>query len=394
MNVFVINMHGETLMPCKPRKAKILLREGKAKVVKRTPFTIQLKYGSSGYKQHLTLGVDTGHKEVGVSVVSKTKEVFSAVVTMRNDISDKMTTRKMYRVNRRGRLRYRKQRFLNRAASTRPGRLPPSVRWKVDAHARIINQLKALMPISKVILETGTFDMAKMKNPYISNNQYQRGVQYGFENTKAYILSRDGYRCQSGEKGCCDKLHVHHIVFRSNGGSNTPSNLITLCEKHHNALHAEKWSLSVTKHKSLKSATTMNIIRSQLLKLFPDSVETFGYVTKANRYHYGIKKSHKNDAFVIAGGSAQVRSTERSITFKRKNNRSLQKNRNGFAPSIRKQRYMIQPKDLIDWQGDIYTAQGMSGKGAYLKFTNGIKSFVKNMKQVRIVFHQKGLVYS
>jgi hypothetical protein len=42
MKVFVINKHGEVLMPCKPRKAKILLREGKAKVVKRNPFTIQL----------------------------------------------------------------------------------------------------------------------------------------------------------------------------------------------------------------------------------------------------------------------------------------------------------------------------------------------------------------
>ena len=95
MNVFVINKQGEALMPCKPRKAKILLREGKAKVVKRNPFTIQLKHGSTGYKQDLTLGVDTGHREVGISVVSETKEVFSAVANMRNDISDKMTTRKM-----------------------------------------------------------------------------------------------------------------------------------------------------------------------------------------------------------------------------------------------------------------------------------------------------------
>jgi len=75
MRVFVINKHGEALMPCKPRKAKILLREEKAKVLKRNPFTIQLKYGSSGYRQGLTLGVDTGHTEVGISVVSETKEV-------------------------------------------------------------------------------------------------------------------------------------------------------------------------------------------------------------------------------------------------------------------------------------------------------------------------------
>lgn len=393
MRVFVINKHGEALMPCKPRKAKVLLREGKASVVKRMPFTIQLKHGSTGYKQELTLGVDTGHSEVGISVVSETKEVFSAVAKMRNDISDKMTTRKMYRRNRRNRLRYRKPRFLNRAASTRRGRLAPSVQWKVAAHARLINQLKSLLPITKVVLETGTFDMAKMNNPDITNAQYQQGVQYGFENVKAYVLARDGYQCQSGKKGCCDRLHVHHVVFRSKGGSDAASNLVTLCEKHHTSLHDGKWSLVGNKHKSLKSATTMNVIRSRLLAIFPDAIETFGYVTKANRYHYGIDKTHSNDAFVIAGGSRQGRATERKIIFKRKNNRSIQKNRNGFAPSIRRQRYKIQPLDIIEWNGIKCRAKRMQNKGAYIAFMQGTKRLVKNIKTIRLVFQNKSVVY-
>jgi hypothetical protein len=203
-----------------------------------------------------------------------------------------------------------------------------------------------------------------------------------------------GISVRVAKKGCCDKLHVHHVVFRSKGGTDASTNLITLCEKHHKSLHAEKWSLSVIKRKSLKSATTMNVIRSQLLKLLPDAIETFGYVTKANRYHHGIEKSHSNDAFVIAGGSTQCRASERIILFKRKNNRSLQKNRNGFAPAIRRQRSQIQPKDLITWNDQTYAAQGMQNKGAYLKFTNGVKSFVKNMKHIEVAFHQKGLIYS
>ena len=394
MRVFVINKHGQALMPCKPRKAKILLREGKASVAKRNPFTIQLKHGSTGYKQDLTLGVDTGHSEVGISVVSETKEVFSAVAKMRNDISDKLTTRKMYRRQKRNKLRYRAPRFLNRSASTRKGRLAPSVQWKVDAHVKLIDQLKALMPITKVVLETATFDMAKMNNPYITNEQYQKGVQYGFENVKAYVLARDGYKCQCGKSGCSEQLHVHHIVFRSQGGSDAPNNLITLCKKHHDALHDGKLTLKTIHHKSLKSATTMNVIRARLLEFFPDASETYGYITKVNRYHHGIEKSHSSDAFVIAGGSTQARSDEREINFKRKNNRSLQKNRNGFAPSIRKQRYSIQPKDLVSWNGNVFTAQGMQNKGAYLKFTDGLKSFVKNIKGINVVFHQKGLIYS
>ena len=214
MKVFVINKHGEVLMPSKPRKAKILLREGKAKVVKRNPFTIQLKHGSTGYKQDLTLSIDPGHCEVGISVVSDKKEVFSAVAILRNDISEKMTTRKMYRRQKLNKLRYRKPRFLNRSASTRKGRLAPSVQWKVDAHIKLINQLKSLLPITKIVLETGAFDMEKMNDPDITNEQYQKGVQYGFENVKAYVLARDGYKCQSRKKGCCDKLHVHHVRFQ------------------------------------------------------------------------------------------------------------------------------------------------------------------------------------
>ena len=394
MRVFVINQHGEALMPCKPRKAKIRLREGKAKVISRSPFTIQLKYGSTGYKQDLTLGVDTGHNEVGLSVVSKTKELFSAVAKMRNDISSKMETRRMYRRQKRSGLRYRKPRFLNRSASTRKGRLAPSVQWKVNAHISLINQLKSLLPIARVVLETGTFDMAKMKNPEITNEQYQKGVQYGFENVKAYVLSRDSYQCQCGKKGCSNKLHVHHVKYRSNGGSDMPNNLLTLCEKHHEALHAGKFELNIKSHKSLKSATMMNIIRRRLLSYFPEAIETFGYITKANRYKQGIEKTHSNDAFVIAGGSNQKRAEERTINFKRKNNRSLQKNRNGYVPAIRRQRYAIQPKDLVKFEGKQYQAVGMQNKGAYLKMTDGLKGIVKSVKKIEIVFHQKGVIYA
>ncbi len=394
MRVFVLNKHGEQLMPCKPRKAKKLLNEKKAEVIRRSPFTIQLLYGAGGYKQNLTLGADTGHNEVGLSVISETKELFSAVAEMRNGISAKMTQRRMYRRNRRSRLRYRKPRFNNRAASTQKGRSAPSVQWKIDAHARLINQLTALMPITKIVLETGTFDPHKLKDPSVKNHRYQKGVQYGFENVKAYVLARDGYTCRCGKRGCTDKLEVHHIVFRSEGGSDAPENLITLCSKHHKALHAGKITLNVKKYKSLKSATTMNIIRSRLLEMFPDAIETFGYVTKANRYANNIEKNHANDAFVIAGGTTQERDTVRSITFKRKNNRSLQKNRKGFAPSIRRQRYPIQPTDLIKYHSRICVAKGTQNKGAYVAFMDGTKRVVKSIKQLVLIFQNKGVVYA
>ena len=165
-------------------------------------------------------------------------------------------------------------------------------------------------------------------------------------------------------------------------------------KKHHKQLHNGKFKLDVKKHKSLKSATTMNIIRSRLLKIFPDAIETFGYVTKTNRYIYNITKTHSNDAFVIAGGYSQERSKERTIRFKRKNNRSLQKNRNGVSPSIRRQRYKIQPQDIIEWNGLTCIAIGMQNKGAYLAFMNDAKRIVKNMNTITLIFQHKGVIYT
>ena len=74
MLVYVLNKDGKPLMPCKAIKARILLKCRKAKVIRREPFTIQLLYGSSGYKQSVTLGIDAGAKHIGVSASTKRKE--------------------------------------------------------------------------------------------------------------------------------------------------------------------------------------------------------------------------------------------------------------------------------------------------------------------------------
>lgn len=93
MLVYILNRDGKPLMPCSPRKARILLKEGKAKVVKREPFTIQLLYGSSGYKQKVTLGVDAGSRYIGLSVTTPKKELFAGEVKLRTDIVDLLSTR-------------------------------------------------------------------------------------------------------------------------------------------------------------------------------------------------------------------------------------------------------------------------------------------------------------
>ncbi|PLA76558.1 HNH endonuclease [Ligilactobacillus agilis] len=145
--VFVINKHGQALMPCKPRKARVLLRTGKAKVIKKEPFTIQLLYGSTGYKQAVSLGVDSGQRHIGLAVTSQAKVLFQTEVELRQDVKSLLDTRRTYRRSRRNRkTRYRKARFLNRIASKKANWLPPSVASKVNHNINWVKRLLAVLP--------------------------------------------------------------------------------------------------------------------------------------------------------------------------------------------------------------------------------------------------------
>ena len=57
--VYVLNINGQPLMPtARHGKVRRLLRDKKAKVIKRCPFTIQLLYETLNVTQDITLGVD------------------------------------------------------------------------------------------------------------------------------------------------------------------------------------------------------------------------------------------------------------------------------------------------------------------------------------------------
>ncbi len=318
--VYVISQDGKPLMPCSNPIARLLLKQGKAKVKSREPFTVKLTYETTNYTQSLTLGVDTGSGTIGTAVSTDNGDiVYMSEVVVRNDITDKMTRRAIYRRKRRNRkTRYRKARWLNRKNSIKSDRFSPTMISKLHSHVKEIEYVKFILPITTMVFETGQFDMHLMKNPSLANLKirhwgYQKGANYGFENTKAMVLNRDNYSCQYCKgKHKDSKLEVHHIVFRSQGGSDEGSNLITLCHTCHKNLHSGKIRLKLSgKVKgSLKYATQMNSIRKQLFKLYPNAIETFGYVTKANRLRLGISKEHYYDACTIAtqGNAFNVKS--------------------------------------------------------------------------------------
>ena len=130
-------------MPCSPRVAKLLLRDGKAIVTQRTPFTIKLIFGSSGYKQEIILGVDAGSKTIGLSATTDKKEVFSAELQLRTDIVDLLSSRRQNRRTRRShKTRYRKVRFQNRKQDK--GWLAPSIRHKIATHLTVVDKIHKL----------------------------------------------------------------------------------------------------------------------------------------------------------------------------------------------------------------------------------------------------------
>jgi hypothetical protein len=174
MFVYVINKQGKPLMPCSPRKARILLKQQKAKVLMQSPFTIQLLYGSSGYKQPISLGVDAGTKHVGISATTESKVLLEGEAQLRTDIQELLATRSQLRKSRRSRTtRYREPRFLNRRR--KEGWLAPSVQNKVDAHNKLVNLVHCLLPITSIIVEVAQFDTQLLKSPSIEVEEYQQG---------------------------------------------------------------------------------------------------------------------------------------------------------------------------------------------------------------------------
>jgi len=190
-----------------------------------------------------------------------------------------------------------------------------------NSHLKEIKFAKSILPITKIILETATFDPHTLKNPAVLSNKwlYQKGINYGFANTKAYVLNRDKYTCQYCKgKSKNRKLEVHHIVFRRNGGSDEPENLICLCKTCHDKIHNGDIILKGGKIKGqLKHATQMNSIRIQLLKLLPEAEETFGFVTKEHRQLLNLFKEHYMDAVAIASQGNEVEFKTNVVLFKK-----------------------------------------------------------------------------
>ena len=305
--VYVLDINGQPLMPTERYgKVRRILKSGKAKVVKRCPFVIQLLYTASTHEtQCVSLGIDAVSKHIGISATTESNVLFESEVELRSDITELLSARREMRSARRNRkTRHRKPRFDNRRR--RDGWLAPSVQQKVNTHLTVISKVNEILPVAKIIAEVAAFDIQKIKNPDIQGAEYQQGEQLGSWNIREYVLFRDGHTCQCCKGKSKDKiLNVHHIESRQKGGD-APNNLITLCKTCHNGYHSGEIKLPKAIKRGMKfaDATFMGIMRwafyNEIRSQYPDVSLTYGYITKHTRIMNGLPKAHHIDARCIS----------------------------------------------------------------------------------------------
>jgi len=294
--VFVIDREFKPLLPTTEARARLLLKKKKAFVYSVIPFTIQLKKVINNPVGKFKIGIDDGAKEVGISIGHKKNVVFCGTIKLRQDVHRKMLQRMMYRRNRRNRnLRYRQCRFLNRKREK--GWIPPSIRQKKESILRVIDFMMKRLNITKCVVEQGQFDISSMSAGYkLVGKEYQQS-RYEGENWRQKVLWRDKYICQHCKSK--ENLNAHHIIPRSNGGTNIVKNGLTLCKNCHNSLHNGKWLFNKSVKQFRYPAHVQQgkwFLFNALKERFKKVRICFGWMTKNKRIELGLKKSHANDA--------------------------------------------------------------------------------------------------
>ena len=394
--VYVLNKNGQPLMPTNRHgKVRRLLKINKAKVIKRCPFTIQLLYNTTNCIQNITLGVDAGSKHIGLSATTKDKVLFEADVELRNDITKLLEARRKFRHSRRNRkTRYRKRRFNNRVSSKRKGWLAPSIEHKIQTHFAMVEKVHKMLPITKIVVETASFDMQLLKaqlegEPIQKGMHYQKGELTGW-NIREYIFHRDNYTCQWCKGKSKDSILVtHHHAYWKGDHTNKPSSLITLCNtcndsKYHKKEANRLWGWEPKITNSYKHAAFMNVMRwvfyNRLKEIYANVSMTYGYITKNTRIKNNLPKTHYLDARCISG-NPKAKSSGEYFYYKkvRCHNRQLYK-ANTLKGGIRKRNqaeYTVKGFrlfDRVEYQNHEYFIFGRRASGFFdIRNLNGQK---------------------
>ena len=411
----VLDQHGKPLMPT-TRLGKVyrLLKTQKAHIVSYEPFTIQLDYEPDTHIiQPMTLGVDSGAIHSGYSVANEQREFYSSEVIARDNISYRISDRRMYRQNRRYRkTRYRKPRFNNRK-NKKKGWLPPSLEQKVAVQLNEIDHLHRHFPIETIIVEVAEFNIQKIKNPDISGKDYQQGTLQGY-NIRNYLLEKHGRKCFYCDKEVSN-FEVEHMLPKAKGGSNRIDNLTLSCHSCNQkkgtltaeefikqTLPAEKVAKKLkqlSKEKRLfKYMAHMNATRWALYDAindkYPNVKMTYGYITKYNRIQAGLPKAHHIDAKCITG-FAQVPSFDTTVVKMKMRRHNRQLHRATFskghvrkAASLPTVMFGFRLYDIVMYNNYRYYIKGRRSNGSFtLVSLEGLKDEDRTYRKLTLLAH-------
>jgi 5-methylcytosine-specific restriction endonuclease McrA len=314
--VFVLDNTMRPLNPVHPGRARLLLKEGKAAVYRRYPFTLILKRTvEQPILRPLRVKIDPGSHITGLALVNDAsgRVVWVAELSHRGEqIKHALDKRRAVRRSRRQRkTRYRAPRFRNRRPRTE--KLPPSLESRVCNVLTWVRRLMRLCPVSAISLELVRFDTQALQNSEIEGLEYQQGTLAGYE-VREYVLLKWHHQC-----AYCDArdvpLELDHVQPRASLGSNRVSNLTLACtscnqckgsQDIHEFLHDDLTRLArilVHLKAPLKDAAAVNTTRWALyerLSALGLPVEYgSGGLTKYNRVRRGLPKTHWLDAACV-----------------------------------------------------------------------------------------------
>lgn len=357
--IYVLGMDGKPQMPTKRKRHVMnLLNTGRARIACHVPYTIQLLYENKPVLQPLMAGIDPGRTNIGVSVINRHAEpVFSAVVETRNrDIKRLMDERRAHRRASRGGERKSRQRlarrfgtmlkagmimrklpqyaadkfitckiirntqarFCNRVREN--GWLTPSAQHLVETHVNVVKKIRKFLPVTDVTMEINRFAFALMEDPKTSGIDFQNGPLKGYDDVNAAIYDQQHGKCLICNN---DIEHYHHIVPRSQGGSNTLKNIAGLCECCHGKVHTSpdaKSRLEKLKAGMLKKYGALSVLNQAIPYIWSRLTEYVGMEhmnactgreTSTVRQSLGYEKTkdnqmHEADAFCIACIGARI----------------------------------------------------------------------------------------
>ena len=343
--IYVLNKNREPLMPTKRKaKVRILLKQKKARIVNHKPFTIQLLYETENQVQPVQIAIDPGRTNIGIAVLNeKGTVVYAAKVSTRNkEVPKLMQERKVHRqTSRQGERKCRQRRAIQQETTFKEGTekervlpqcespikikyiknteakycnrkrperwLTPTATHLLRTMQNVIKLAQTILPICHCSIEYNRFAFLELENPNLKKWEYSKGQLYQEKNVKSYIQKKQNGKCIF----CNEKIaHYHHIVPRSQGGSNTVKNLVGLCEKHHKLVHTDRsYEMKLKAKKAGLSKqyggtsilnTIMPYLAEELETLFDGHVFFCeGATTKAIREKYGLRKDHHLDAYCI-----------------------------------------------------------------------------------------------